>query len=367
MINVDLNHLVPSYINNFDAYIPSKPDPELKKMFGCNTLYRLNNNENPLGPPLASQELLRNFNPMRAAIYPSGDSYYLREKLAENFGIHPDQILVGNGANEVIAFVINAFCEAGDNIITADKTFATYEWVAIFSGYEARLVPLKDFAFDDEAMLQQVDQRSKILFICNPNNPTGTYWSLEKLTHFLDRVNGQQIVVVDEAYCEFVDKDDFPDTLALLKHYPNLVIFRTFSKMYGLAGLRIGYLMGNLDVVNIIRKTCVVYSVNTIAQEAAILALDDKEHVIRTRQLVAQEKDYLRREFDRLGLSYVINEGNYVMLKLPISDTLAYRKLMTHGVMVRTMTGFRFPNFIRITIAQHEAMEAFIRGLEQIL
>lgn len=367
MINVDLNHLVPSYINDFDAYIPSKPDPELKKMFGCNTLYRLNNNENPLGPPPASQELLRNFNPVRAAIYPSGDSYYLREKLAENFGIHPDQILVGNGANEVIAFVINAFCEAGDNIITADKTFATYEWVAIFSGYEARLVPLKDYAFDDEAMLAQVDQRSKILFVCNPNNPTGTYWNQEKLVRFLDRVDGRQIVVVDEAYCEFVEQDDFPDSLALLERYPNLVIFRTFSKMYGLAGLRIGYLIGNLDVVNIIRKTCVVYSVNTIAQEAAMLALDDQEHVIRTRQLVALEKDYLQREFDRLGLSYVINEGNYVMLKLPISDTLAYRKLMTQGVMVRTMTGFRFPNYIRITIAQHEAMEAFIRGLEKIL
>lgn len=367
MLNVALDHLVPSYINNFDAYIPSKPDPELKKMFGCDTLYRLNNNENPLGTPPAAQELFQKFNPARAAIYPSGDSYYLREKLADKFSLHPDQILVGNGANEVIAFVINAFCESGDNIITADKTFATYEWIATFSGYEARLVPLKEYAFDDQAMLEQVDARSKIIFICNPNNPTGTYWNQEKLVRFLDQVDGQQIVVVDEAYCEFVEKEDFPDTLSLLEKYPNLIIFRTFSKMYGLAGLRIGYLIGSLEVVNIIRKTCVVYSVNTIAQEAALLALDDQEHVIRTRKLVAEEKAYLRQEFDRLGLSYVINEGNYVMLKLPISDTLAYRKLMREGVMVRTMTGFRFPNYIRITIAQHEAMEAFIRGLEKIL
>ncbi len=364
MLNVALDHLVPSYINNFDAYIPSKPDSELKKMFGCDTLYRLNNNENPLGPPPAAQELFHQFNPARAAIYPSGDSYYLREKLADKFSLHPDQILVGNGANEVIAFVINAFCQAGDNIITADKTFATYEWIAIFSGYEARLVPLKEY---DQAMLAQVDARSKIIFICNPNNPTGTYWNQETLVRFLDRVNGQQIVVVDEAYCEFVEKQDFPDTLSLLEQYPNLVIFRTFSKMYGLAGLRIGYLIGNMEVVNIIRKTCVVYSVNTIAQEAALLALDDQQHVIRTRNLVTRERAYLRQEFDRLGLSYVINEGNYVMLKLPISDTLAYRKLMREGVMVRTMTGFRFPNYIRITIAQHEAMAAFIRGLEKIL
>lgn len=367
MISVAFDNLVPSYINKFDAYIPSKPDPELKKMFGCSTLYRLNNNENPLGPPRAAREVLRSFNPARAAIYPSGDSYYLREKLAETHGVHPDQILVGNGANEVITFVINAFCEAGDNIITADKTFAVYEWVAIFSGYEARLVPLKDYAFDDEAMLMQVDRRSKVLFVCNPNNPTGTYWNQDKLVRFLDRVDGRQIVVVDEAYCEFVEQDDFPDSLALMKRYPNLVIFRTFSKMYGLAGLRIGYLVGSMDVVDIIRKACVVYSVNTLAQEAAVLAIDDQEHVERTRRLVKLEKDYLRGEFDRLGLSYVINEGNFVMLKLPISDTLAYRKLMTQGVMVRTMTGFRFPNYIRITIARREAMEAFIKGLEHIL
>ncbi|MEN6391573.1 MAG: histidinol-phosphate transaminase [Syntrophomonas sp.] len=367
MMAIPFEHLVPAYINNFDAYIPSKPDPELKKMFGCSALYRLNNNENPLGPPQASQEVLRRFPPERAAVYPSGDSYYLREKLAEVYGLHPDQFLVGNGANEVISFVIYAFCEAGDNIITADKTFAVYEWVAVFSGYEARLVPLKDFAFDDEAMLEQIDRRSKILFICNPNNPTGTYWNKEKLCCFLDRVDGRQIVVVDEAYCEFVEKDDFPDGIALLERYPNLVVFRTFSKMFGLAGLRIGYLVGSLDVVNIIRKTCVVYSVNTLAQEAAILAIDDKEHISRTRQLVAEEKAYLKQELSKLGLPFVINEGNFVMVKLPISDSLAYRKLMAQGVMVRTMTGFRFPNYIRITIARHEAMKAFIEGLKKIL
>ena len=362
-----LETLVPSYINTFNAYIPSKPDPELKKLFGCSTLYRLNNNENPLGPPPAVQEMLSRFSPPRAAIYPSGDSYYLREKLAEKFKLHPDQILVGNGANEVITFVIKAFCEAGDNIITADKTFAVYEWVAIFSGYEARLVPLKEFSFDDEAMLAQVDERSKIFFVCNPNNPTGTYWNHDKLCAFLDRVDGRQIVVIDEAYCEFVDKEYFPDGIALIDRYPNLVIFRTFSKMYGLAGLRIGYLAGSLEVVNIIRRTCVVYSVNTLAQEAAILALEDSNHIEHTRQLVHEEKAYLHRELTRLGLPFVMNEGNYLMVKLPISDTLAYRKLMPKGVMVRTMTGFRFPNYIRITIAPHEAMVAFIRGLEAIL
>lgn len=361
-----LEYLVPSYIKTFDAYIPSKPDPELKKLFGCSCLYRLNNNENPLGPPLAAQEILKQFPPRQASIYPSGDSYYLREKIAEKFKLHPDQILVGNGANEVITFVIKAFCEAGDNIVTADKTFAVYEWVAIFSGYEARLVPLKEYCFDDEGMLDRIDARTKILFVCNPNNPTGTYWNKEMLCRFMDRVDGRQIVVVDEAYCEFVEKEDFPDGISLIDRYPNLVVFRTFSKMYGLAGLRIGYLAGSLEVVNIIRRACVVYSVNTLAQEAAMLALDDQEHIKRTNSLVREEKAYLQRELTRLGLSFVINEGNYLMVKLPVSDTLVYRRLMPRGVMVRTMTGFRYPNFIRITIAPHEAMEALVRGLDAI-
>ncbi len=368
MIVPTLNELVPSYIKGFDAYIPSKPDPELKKLFGCTRLYRLNNNENPLGPPPAAQEVLCRFHPPLAAVYPSGDSYYLREKLAEMHGLHPEQILVGNGANEVITFVIKAFCEAGDNIITADKTFAVYEWVAIFSGYEARLVPLKDLVFDDEGMLERIDGRTKIIFICNPNNPTGTYWNREKLCRFLDSIDGKQIVVVDEAYFEFVEKEDFPDGISLLDRYPNLVVFRTFSKMYGLAGLRIGYLAGNKDVVEIIRRACVVYSVNTLAQEAALRALDDREdHIRRTRNLLREEKDYLRRHLTALKLPFVINEGNFVMVKLPMSDTLAYRKLMGRGVMVRTMTGFRFPNYIRITIARHEAMEALVDGLKTIL
>ena len=367
MLSVSLDRLVPDYVRRFEPYIPSKPDPELIKLYGCSHLHRLNNNENPLGPPPAAQEMLRRFKPPRAAIYPSGDSYYLRQKLAAKFNLTPDQFVVGNGANEVIAFVIKAFCQEGDNIITADKTFAVYEWVAEFSGFEARLVPLKDFRFDDQGMLDRIDERTKILFVCNPNNPTGTYWDETTLRRVLDTVAGRQIVVADEAYFEFVEKEDYPDGIKLLQEYPNLIVFRTFSKMYGLAGLRIGYLVGNPDVVDIIRRTCVVYSVNGVAQEAAFVALDDDDHIERTRTLVKDEKAFLNREIQRLGLETQVGEGCYVMIRLPMSDTLAYRKLMTHGVMIRTMTGFRFPNWIRVSIGTHEAMEEFVSGLNKIL
>ncbi len=284
------------------------------------------------------------------------------------FGLDPDQFLVGNGANEVIAFVINAFCQEGDNIITADKTFAVYEWVALFSGFEARLIPLTDhYEFDDKEMLNQIDKRTKIIFICNPNNPTGTYWTRGKLRDFLNRIDNSQIVVVDEAYFEFVEAEDYPDGISLISEFPNLIVFRTFSKMYGLAGLRIGYLVGQLDVVNMIRKTCVVYSVNVLAQEAALAALEDDSHIRETRAVVKEEKAFLKEALTGMGLSPIMGEGNFIMVKLPMNDALAYRKLMTQGIMVRTMTGFRFPNWIRITIARHEAMEAFVSALKKVL
>jgi histidinol-phosphate aminotransferase len=258
---VSFQHLAPEYVQRFEAYIPSKPDDELKKLFGCSHLFRLNNNENPLGPCPSAAKVIRGFVPSRASIYPSGDCWHLRQKLAEKHGMNPDQFLFGNGANEVIAFVIKAFCQQGDNIITADKTFAVYEWVAEFSGIEARRVPLKDYGFDDDEMIHRIDDHTKILFVCNPNNPTGTYWDSAKLKGFLNRVNGRRIVVVDEAYCEFVENPDFPDSMAMIKEHPNLVVFRTFSKMHALAGLRIGYLAGSREAVDIIRRTCVVYSV----------------------------------------------------------------------------------------------------------
>ena len=362
-----LDRLVPDYIQHFEAYIPSKPDGELKKLYGCDRLLRLNNNENALGPPPGARRVIERFPPPRAALYPSGDAFYLREKLAQLFSMHPDQFIVGNGANEVIAFAIKAFCRSGDNIVTADKTFAVYEWVAEFSGFEARLVPLDNFAFDDRGLLERIDDRTKIVFLCNPNNPTGTYWSEEKLRRFLDAIDGERIVVVDEAYFEFVERGDYPDGMALIREYPNLVVFRTFSKMYALAGLRIGYLAGDRSVVDVIRKTCVVYSVNGLAQEAALAALDDREHIFKTREMVRQAKGFLCKEIDLLGLETVSGEGNYLMVKLPFSDSLAYRQLMRAGVMVRTMTAFRFPNWIRVTLRHLDAMERFVEALSEIL
>ncbi len=368
IINNNFTRLIPEHIKQFKAYIPSKPDDVLMKLYGCGRLFRLNNNENPLGPPAAAQKALKTFSPSMAAVYPSGDAYHLRHALAEKYLLHPDQILVGNGSNEIISFVIKAFCQKGDNIITADKTFAVYEWVAEFSGFEARLVPLKDFGFHDQKILDSIDGRTKIIFLCNPNNPTGQYWSKDKLCDFLDKIGGRQIVVLDEAYFEFVDKKDYPNGISLIKAYPNLVVFRTFSKMYALAGLRIGYLAGSPEIVDLIRRTCVVYSVNSPAQAAALASLFDEEHILRTREMVKKGKEFLAAELGGIrDIEILIGEGNFVMVKLPVSDSLAYRKLMSQGIMVRSMTGFRYPNWIRVTMHYINVLEAFVEALFKIL
>ena len=364
-----LETLVPRHIQHIEPYIPSKPDDVLRQMFGCERIYRLNNNENALGPSPKALEALAAMELFQASVYPSGDAFHLRAKLAELFGLSPDSFVVGNGANEVIAFVIKAFCQEGDNIITGDKTFAVYEWVAEFSGYEARLVPLgEDYGFDAEAMLAAIDARTKVLFLCSPNNPTGSYWNEAKLRRFLDRIDGRQIVVLDEAYCEFVEAADFPDGMKLLSEYPNLLVFRTFSKMFALAGLRIGFMAGAEKLIDVVRRTCVVYSVNSFAQQAAIGSLEDAaQHIDKTRAMVRQARAFLGCELDKLGLFHLAGEANYMMIRLPMSDTLAYRKLMTQGLMVRSMTGFRFPNHIRVTLGTLPVMEKLVEGLKKIL
>lgn len=363
-MNVDA--LIPEYVRRFQAYIPSRPDHLLMQEYGTAQLHRLNNNENPLGPPPAAARIIAAFPGERAAIYPSGDSYDLRVALGTRFGVSPERILVGNGSCEVISSVIKAFCQPGDNIVTADRTFAVYEWVAEFSGIEARLVALRDYAFDAQAMLDRIDARTKIVFVCNPNNPTGTYWKQQELVDFLEKVGENRIVVVDEAYCEYVSDPDFPDCFALMRRFPNLVVFRTFSKMYALAGLRAGYLAGSDAVVDVVRRTSVAYSVNVLAQQAALAALaDDAAHIAATRALVRQGKDLLVRRCAELGLPSVAGEGNFVMIQVPINDMTLYRRLMKRGMMVRTMTGFRFPGWIRVSLREMPVMHAFADALSR--
>ncbi|EHJ47567.1 histidinol-phosphate aminotransferase [Solidesulfovibrio carbinoliphilus subsp. oakridgensis] len=360
--------LVPAHVREFESYTPSRPDPVLMRQYGVSHLYRLNNNENALGPPPLAREAIAAYAPDRAAIYPNGDAYDLRLALAAKFGKSPDQFLVGNGSCEGIGSVVRAFCALGDAIVTVDRTFAVYEWVARFTGIEARLVPLRDQALDPGAMLAAATGRTKIVFVCNPNNPTGSWWNRRTLDRFLTALGGRAVVVLDEAYREFIDDPDFPDGMEVIDRHANVLVFRTFSKMYGLAGLRVGYLCGSLAAVDIVRRTQIAYSVNALGQIAATAALaDDAGHIAATRRMVGEARDFLGGLFAAMGLEQVSGAGNYIMVRTPVSDTLLYRRLMREGVMVRTMTSFRFPGWIRITLAREPAMEAFARAFRKVL
>ena len=204
-------------------------------------------------------------------------------------------------------------------------------------------------------------------FSLQPQQPTGTYWNRSKLVSFLEALQGRQILVVDESYGEFVEREDFPNTLELLPRYPNLVVFRTFSKMYGLAGLRIGYLGGDPGVVDMIRRASVLYSINAPAQLAAEAALQDTDHIRATREICATAREILRSGASRLGLPACLGEGNFGILKLPCSDTWLYRNLMKRGYMIRSLTGFRMPGHIRVSFHMPEVMQGFITALEEAL
>jgi len=362
------SRLVPEHIRCFEPYIPSPPDAELCRRFGIARLVRLNNNENLCGPAPEVRALLQAADTGQIPIYPSGDSFYLREALARRFAKTPDQFLVGNGSNEAITCLIKAFCEKGDNIVAADRTYAVYEWVATFSGLEARLVPLQaDFTWDPTAVFAAIDDHTKVVFLCNPNNPTGQFWDRATLTAFLDRVDGRCVVVVDEAYAEFVDRPDYPDGLRLMERYPNVVVFRTFSKMYALASLRIGYLVASPELIALIRKTYVVYSVNSLAQLAAQTAIaHDGELFATTRMMVRQGKERLGQTCRTLGFRTVVGEGNYMVIQVPIPDTLLYKKLLRQGFVVRTLTAFRLPGWIRVSLQPEPIMQAFCQALTTV-
>lgn len=365
---IDFKRLVPSHVRGFEAYIPSKPDAELCRLYGVPWLHRLNNNENPLGPPPSACEVLRGLDPHSVSTYPSGDCWALRGKIASIWHVDREQVIVGNGANEVISFVIKAFCEAGDNIITADRTFAVAEWIARFSGVEPRLTPLFNQRFDAAALLAAMDSRTKVIVICNPNNPTGTHWTSAELEDLLQRVNGRAIVVVDEAYAEYMDAPDYPDSRAFLERHANFVVFRTFSKAWGLAGLRIGYLVGGRDLVDAVRRTAIVYSINSIAQDAALAALeDDGGHLLRSRELVRESRKLVEEAMLALKVPTISHGGNFIMLRLPMGDTLAYRLLMARGYMVRSMTTFRFPGWVRVSLSHNDVMRGFISSLTELV
>jgi histidinol-phosphate aminotransferase len=327
---------------------------------------KLASNENPLGAsPLAVEAVRESLS--RVHLYPDALADRLREKLAEKRGIEPNQIIVGNGSDEVILFIAGAVIESGTNAVTSHTTFSEYTFAVTLFGGSMKYAPLADGRFDLAALRGLIDKNTRVVFLCNPNNPTGTYFTSDELETFLDKVPSDVLVVLDEAYHEYVRASDYPDAVTLIGRYPNLMVLRTFSKIYGLAGLRVGYGISSEAVISALRKTKEPFNVNLIGQTAALAALDDAAFVSRSIEVNEEGKAYLYRAFDELGLEYYRTEANFVCVKLGIDANTAFKRIMELGVTIRPLGSFGLHDTIRVTVGTADQNRMFVSCLTKLL
>lgn len=358
---------IPERINNYEVYVPGKPLEEAKRELGLERIIKLASNENPLGPsPKAIEVIRRAIDSVH--IYPDTGSYYLTQKLSEIYRIPEDNILVGPGTAIITKWLTFALVEDGEEGITADKTFLIYRIAMQETRGKFIEVPVKNYFYDLEAMAEKISERTKIVYIANPNNPTGTLVKRREFEAFMDKVPDHVLVVYDEAYREYVDDEEHPCGEDYLQKYPNLVVLRTFSKAYGLAGMRIGYaLFADPRVKEAVWKVVPPFPVTYLAQKAALAALDDVEFVKMSFDMNRQGKEYLYSEFERLGIKYLKSQTNFIFVIPEYDARDIVRRLFKKGVIVRHTRAFGAPEAFRVSVGTIEENREFIKALEEVL
>ena len=353
-------------ILKIESYVPGKSIEEVQKEFGAKKWIKLASNENLLGPSpkaiAAIQEELPNI-----YLYPEGPCTVLRQALAQKFSIPEGMVVLSNGADNLILMIANAFVDEGDEVVMAEPTFSVYTNVTQIMGGKPIKVKLKDFTHDLDTMLKKVNRKTKLVFICNPNNPTGTTVSQESFNHFLSRLPKRVILVLDEAYGDFVEDAFYPNGLDYIKKKDQVIVLRTFSKVYGLAGLRIGYALGREDLVDCLYQVRDPFPVHRLAQVAAVAALKDEDHAIRSIQLVYEGRRYLYRELDRMGLSYVPSQANFIFIDFEKDSEEIFQAFLKEGIIIRPGKIWGYPTFARVTIGRMEDNQKFIKALKKIL
>jgi histidinol-phosphate aminotransferase len=347
------------------VYEPGKPIEETARELGVDPreIIKLASNENPLGPSPKAVTA------MRAAIesvqlYPDGSAIYLREAIAARLGLDRDNVILGNGSNEVIEFVGHAFLNRGDNVITSEYAFIAYKLSAQLFGAQTIETPALNFQPDLEAVLNAITPKTKIIFIANPNNPTGALITREKIADFVARVPGEVITVLDEAYFEFLDNP--PDTIRYVRDGRNVIILRTFSKIHGLANLRVGYGIARSELIEVLKKTRQPFNVNGVAQAGALAALGDNEHLRETKRVVDLGRAYLENEFHAMKLKLSPSAGNFVFVNVGDGPAV-FKKLLAMKIIVRPLKGYNLPEWLRITVGTMEQNEKCIAALKKAL
>lgn len=357
--------LVRKHILKIDPYEAGKPIEEIKRQLGLKEVIKIASNENPLGPsPKALAAIKKNLASINR--YPDSQGFYLKRKLAKFLNVEPTNIVLGNGSDELIDIIIKTFVEEDEHIITADFTFLEYKIISHVKGRTVITVPLKYFKYDLDAIREKVDKKTKIIFISNPNNPTGTYVTKYEIEEFIRGLPESVLLVLDEAYDTFIDVDDFPNSLSYIRN-KNVVVLKTFSKAYGLAGLRVGYAVARPEFASYMEIARQPFNVNLLAQVAAIAALDDKKFLRKTRNTILEGKNYLYDCLNKLGIAYVPSVANFILIDVGRDGLGLFKEMLKFGVIVRDMKQYGLKNFIRVTIGTKKENERFIKVLKKIL
>ncbi|MFB9275265.1 histidinol-phosphate transaminase [Cohnella cellulosilytica] len=352
-------------IVHLPVYQPGKPVEDVKRELGLTEVIKLASNENPYGcSPKAKEAIARELENM--SIYPDGAAVELTNALAKHHAVNPDQVIFGAGSDEIILMICRAFLQPGDETVMADQTFPQYKHNVTIENGKSIEVPLKEGTHDLYSMLERVNEKTKIVWICNPNNPTGTINTADEVEWFLSKVPGHVLVVLDEAYCEYVDDPSFPDGLKLLQKYPNVILLRTFSKIYGLASLRIGYGIGRPDVIRSINQVREPFNTSRMGQAAALAALQDEAFISFCREENRKGIAFLNRAFEELGLKAFPAHGNFIMVDVQRPGQDVFEALLRKGVIVRAGHQ-RYPTSVRITVCSQEQNEKVIAALTAVL
>ena len=362
------NNLANKWIAELKTYEPGRPIEEVARELGfkdAGAIVKLASNENALGPsPLAVKAMRSGATQMHR--YPDGSAYYLKEALAEKLGISPDTILAVNGSNEAIELLGHVFLGAGRGIVMADQAFIVYELIARMFDASVVRVPMKDFTHDLDAILKSIKKNTKLVFVSNPNNPTSTMVSEAQLDRFMKKVPPHVVVCIDEAYLELLPPAMQPNTLKYVKAGKRVVLMRTFSKTYGLAGLRLGYVIAPKECIQLLERVRQPFNVNAMAMAAALAALEDEAYLTRTRRMIRDGLAYFEKEFDRMGLPFVPAVANFMLVEVG-EGRKVFEKLMKKGVIVRPMDVYGLPGYVRITVGTRKENEICIRALESVL
>ena len=360
---MDLCDLAPGYVRAIAPYQPGKPIAELAREMGLDpaAIVKLASNENPLGPsPLALQAIQACLPDL--ARYPDGNGFALKAALAKQYGVEATQIVLGNGSNDVLEFAARAFLKPGDSAVYSQHAFAVYPLVVQAVGARGIEVPAKDFGNDPQALLAAIEADTRLLFIANPNNPTGTLIAPDDLLALIERVPSNVLVLLDEAYYEYLAPQVAPKSIHWLTRFPNLLIARTFSKAYGLAGLRVGFGLAHPSVIGMLNRVRQPFNVSSVAQAAAVAALGDTAHLQRSVALNSAGMQQICTGLKRLGLSFIPSFGNFVSFRIG-SATAMYQRLLQRGVIVRPIASYAMPEYLRVSIGLETENERFLSAL----